>query len=348
MRTTSSQRSQGRKRSGFTLIELLVVIAIIAILIGLLLPAVQKVREAAARMSCTNNLKQLGIAMQSFHDAYGHFPPGMYNDDLNNWGWEMYLLPYMEQGNLYQQLTYSGSNTNSSAMYMPPNLGGGANTGAYGGSPNIDNLNGATAGYGQGTTNTSIQLNGVPYVALVIKSLICPSDSLPNNKNNSGTNYAKSNYCGNLGSVFPIGGNSGSTQNGVLVESNDNNNTWVTRIADITDGTSNTAQIGEATVSNNVNASGGANNSNYPIWAGGNGGGYNSNNIGSTFRCMTNNATYALNSGNDQAFCSKHTGGANFSFADGSVHFITNGVDIVTVYPGMGGRNDGTVFTLPF
>ena len=122
------------KRRGLTLIELLVVLAILAVLIGLMLPAVQKVREAADRLRCSNNLKQLGLALHEFHDAHGKFPPGQVKIALPEWGvpvaglnhgWAPFILPYIEEQNLYNTYhwdLFSADQANQPLMSHPLKL----------------------------------------------------------------------------------------------------------------------------------------------------------------------------------------------------------------------------------
>ncbi len=311
---------QHPRRDGFTLIELLVVIAIIGVLTGLLLPAVQKVRESAVRMKCTSNLKQIGLALHSYHDANRYFPPGYSdgNTDPNStpdndvgpgWGWASYLLPYLEQGNVYNQIHFSqGIGTGSNAA--------------------------------------------VAQMALPIYQ--CPADAYPQNFTVWPTNVvvAHGNYVGcngweecfnNAGGNGQGGGSDGfsggygQAGNGLFYRNSHYN------MASVTDGLSNTIVVGERSGNHSPSTwTGAVTGGRCPAWmavqppspysnSANNQAAYDNADYDEALVLAHGNASHLPNADfpifDPDTFYSMHTGGANFLFGDGSVHFLTSGID---------------------
>jgi prepilin-type N-terminal cleavage/methylation domain-containing protein/prepilin-type processing-associated H-X9-DG protein len=353
--------SRKRVRSGFTLIELLVVIAIIAVLIGLLLPAVQKVRESAARSSCQNNLHQISIAAQTYADNNGgYLPPGSIvsanSHSANGSAWTIgppydgpytsvlaFLLPFVEQDNLYKQVQAAGLSqaAGSAGDYFSYTTTAGA--WAYS-TPPYDFKSGVPSAYQNGTGYNHVFDNRV-------KTYECPSDDpygylqnqndwvidayffIPPGPNqgtyidyvynypNFGQQMGASNYigCAGYGKIDTVNGKPDTTNlikyAGVYAANSH------TRITDIKDGTTNTIGFGEK-------ASGIYGSAKYRLtWMG----------AGSMPTAWGLNST----SPHPWMFGSKHTSGTvNFGMCDGSVHSLAITSDTVT-YIIMSGLNDG-------
>jgi prepilin-type N-terminal cleavage/methylation domain-containing protein/prepilin-type processing-associated H-X9-DG protein len=313
-------------RRGFTLIELLVVIAIIAILISLLVPAVQKVREAASRTQCVNNLKQIGLALHGYHDYNKVFPPGYVDGNTNpsstpdndvgpGWGWASFLLPYLEQGNVYNQINFkqpvgTGVNAAVSQMHLTsfecPS----------------DALQDAFDVYDSSFTNPIARVAFGNYVGC---------NGWTECFNNSGGNYQ-----GGIGNDGLSGG-VGNAGNGLFYRNSRN------KTASVRDGLSNTIFVGERSSDHAPSTwTGAVAGGRCPAWMAGQapyspppGPAYDNADWGEALVLAHCNATHLPSADfpifDPDVFYSMHTPqGANFLFGDGSVHFLGAGINPTT------------------
>lgn len=304
-------------KGGFTLIELLVVIAIIAILVAILLPAVQQAREAARRSTCKNNLKQIGLALQNYHDTHGKFPPGgilefsgAAGDNIENWGWAAHLLPFIEQDPLYDQL---GVNQRRLADV----LADGSATGRVLTQTVIPSLR-CPSDTGRDTMSCDNRFGGCPNGAngRHFNGVGMPdsgTDPITGQNLNNDWRVATANYVGNVGfwDVNVPNDLNERGNNGMLF-----NNSGMS-MRDVIDGTSNTLFVGEraeyqatATWVGNRNPRG-------------------SGNQGADY--VLGKVSIPLNSQNHpqrwEAFSSRHSGGSHFVLVDGSVRFLSENID---------------------